>query len=110
MGEPCGCRLKSVCGGLPRGALSMRVRLKDIAADLNLSKMTISKVLRGQTDISEATKARVLKRVRELKYIPNLSASSLRTGETKTMGLVLPTIGDPCLAQIAAGVTRAVRA
>jgi len=53
-----------------RGAMAMRVRLKDIAADLNLSKMTISKVLRGQTDISEATKARVLKRVKELNYIP----------------------------------------
>jgi LacI family transcriptional regulator len=88
----------------------MRVRLKDIAADLNLSKMTISKVLRGQTDISEATKARVLKRVKELKYIPNLSASSLRTGETKTMGLILPSIGDPCFAQMAAGINRAVSA
>jgi len=39
----------------------MPVRLKDIAADLNLSKMTISKILRGQTDVSEDTKARVLK-------------------------------------------------
>ena len=88
----------------------MRVRLKDIAADLNLSKMTISKVLRGQTDISDATKARVLKRVKELKYIPNLSASSLRTGETKTMGLILPSIGKRCLAEIAAGINQAVSA
>ncbi len=88
----------------------MRVRLKDIAADLNLSKMTISKVLRGQTDISDATKARVLKRVKELKYIPNLSASSLRTGETKTMGLILPSIGKPYLAEIAAGVNQVVSA
>ncbi|HUB30828.1 MAG TPA: LacI family DNA-binding transcriptional regulator [Terracidiphilus sp.] len=86
------------------------MRLKDIAADLNLSKMTISKVLRGQTDISEATKARVLKRVKELNYIPNLSASSLRTGETKTIGLILPSIGKPCLAEIAAGVHRVVAA
>ena len=88
----------------------MRVRLKDIAADLNLSKMTISKVLRGQTDISEATKERVLKRVRELKYIPNVSASSLRTGETKTIGLVLPSIGKPYLAEIAEGIYGAVGA
>ena len=72
----------------------MRVRLKDIAKDLNLSKMTISKVLRGQTDISDETKARVLKRVKELKYIPNISASSLRTGQTKTMGLILPSMGQ----------------
>ena len=57
----------------------MTVRLKDIASDLNLSKMTISKVLRGQTDVSAETKARVLQRMRELNYRPNISARSLRT-------------------------------
>lgn len=86
----------------------MRVRLKDIARDLNLSKMTISKVLRGQTDISDATKARVLKRVKELQYIPNVSASSLRTGQTKTIGLVLPSIGTPYLSDVVQGVNQAV--
>jgi LacI family transcriptional regulator len=88
----------------------MRVRLKDIAQDLNLSKMTISKVLRGQTDISDETKARVLKRVKELKYIPNISASSLRTGRTKTIGLILPSIGRPQLADIASGIHQAASA
>ena len=86
----------------------MRVRLKDIAADLNLSKMTISKVLRGQTDISEATRVRVLKRVKELKYIPNLSASSLRTGQTRMIGLILPSMAKQFLAGIAAGISRTV--
>ncbi|HEX3985690.1 MAG TPA: LacI family DNA-binding transcriptional regulator [Acidobacteriaceae bacterium] len=84
----------------------MRIRLKDIAEDLNLSKMTISKVLRGQTDISDATRARVLQRVKELNYIPNVSASSLRTGQTRTMGLILPSLGIPYLAEIAAGISR----
>lgn len=84
----------------------MRVRLKDIAEDLNLSTMTISKVLRGQTDISDATRARVLQRVRELNYIPNISASSLRTGQTRMMGLILPSLGIHYLAQIAAGISR----
>jgi LacI family transcriptional regulator len=88
----------------------MRVRLKDIAEDLNLSKMTISKVLRGQTDISDETKARVLKRVKELKYIPNISASSLRTGQTKTMGLVVPSIGRPYLSDVASGINQVVSA
>jgi len=82
----------------------MRVRLKDIAKDLNLSKMTISKVLRGQMDISDETKARVLKRVKELNYIPNVSASSLRTGQTKIIGLVLPSLG----ARYAADLTSAI--
>lgn len=86
----------------------MRVRLKDIAEDLNLSKMTISKVLRGQADISDATKARVLKRVKELKYIPNISASSLRTGQTKTMALILPSISSQSLADVAGGIQETV--
>ncbi len=88
----------------------MRVRLKDIAEDLNLSKMTISKVLRGQTDISDETKARVLKRVKELKYIPNISASSLRTGQTKTMGLIVPSIGKHYLSEVATGINQVVSA
>jgi LacI family transcriptional regulator len=88
----------------------MPVRLKDIADDLNLSKMTISKVLRGQTDISDATKARVLKRVRELKYIPNISASSLRTGQTKTVGLILPSLGLSYMGDVAAGINHTVAA
>lgn len=73
----------------------MAVRMKDIATDLNLSTMTISKVLRGQTDVSESTKARVLQRVKELNYRPNLSAGSLRTGKTLRIGLVVPLIADP---------------
>jgi LacI family transcriptional regulator len=88
----------------------MPVRLKDIADDLNLSKMTISKVLRGQTDISDATKARVLRRVKELKYIPNISASSLRTGQTKTVGLILPSMGKSFLGEVAAGINHSVGA
>jgi LacI family transcriptional regulator len=87
----------------------MPVRLKDIAAELNLSKMTISKVLRGQTDVSEDTKARVLQRARELNYRPNTTARSLRTGQSFMMGLVMPGMGDDSLGEIARGVTLAIR-
>ena len=72
----------------------MAIRLQDIADDLNLSKMTISKVLRGQTDVSAETKARVLQRVRELNYRPNISARSLRTGQTYMTGFVVPSLDD----------------
>lgn len=87
----------------------MAIRLQDIADDLKLSKMTISKVLRGQTDVSAETKARVLKRVQELNYRPNISARGLRTGQTFTIGLALPDLHDAAMAQIAAGVNEGVR-
>src|SRR5260370_10213207 len=88
----------------------MTVRLKDIASDLNLSKMTISKVLRGQTDISAATKARVLQRMKELNYRPNIAASSLRTGNTFSIGLVIPSLPDPFFAKAAKGLAQTIRA
>jgi LacI family transcriptional regulator len=88
----------------------MTVRLKDIASDLNLSKMTISKVLRGQTDISAATKARVLQRMKELNYRPNIAASSLRTGNTFSIGLVIPSLEDPFFTEVAKGLVQTIRA
>jgi transcriptional regulator with XRE-family HTH domain len=42
----------------------MAVRLKDIARDLNVSVITVSKAMRGNTDISESTRERVLKRMK----------------------------------------------
>lgn len=88
----------------------MAVRLQDIASDLNLSKMTISKVLRGQTDVSAATKARVLQRARELNYRPNVSARSLRTGHTQSAGLVVSSLANPALARMTAGLNEVLRA
>jgi LacI family transcriptional regulator len=58
----------------------MAVRLKDIAADLGVSTVTVSKVLRGGMDIGERTRARVLKRMAELNYQPNMQARGLASG------------------------------
>jgi LacI family transcriptional regulator len=87
----------------------MPVRLKDIANDLNLSKMTISKVLRGQTDVSAATKARVLQRVKELNYRPNVMARSFRTGQTFTIGLIVPSLRETYFGDLAKGIDQVVR-
>ena len=58
----------------------MAVRLKDIAEDLGVSVVTVSKVLRNHSDIGPETRARVLKRARELNYRPNQTARALVTG------------------------------
>jgi len=87
----------------------MAIRLQDIADDLKLSKMTISKVLRGQTDVSAETKVRVLKRMQELNYRPNISARGLRTGQTLTIGLAVPGLSDSSISQVVAGVNEGAR-
>ena len=45
--------------------------MKDIAHDLGVSLMTVSKALRNHSDISQQTRDRVLKRMRELNYQPD---------------------------------------
>ncbi len=87
----------------------MAVRLKDIAQDLGLSVVTVSKVLRDHPDIGEETRKRVLKRMKELNYQPNLAARALITGQTSTLGLVVPDLLHPFFAQIAKDISAEVR-
>ena len=79
----------------------MAVRLKDIARDLGVSVVTVSKVLRGNADIGEATRNRVLKRMKELNYQPNMMARGLASGRTYTVGLVVPDLVHPFFAEFA---------
>ena len=87
----------------------MAARLKDIAHDLGLSVVTVSKVLRNHPDISEKTRKRVLKRVKELNYQPNFAARSLITGRTWTFGLVVPDLLHPFFGDVAKAITKEIR-
>jgi len=87
----------------------MAVRLKDIARELGLSVVTVSKVLRDHPDISAETKTRVLQRMKELDYRPNLAARALVTGKTYIIGLVVPDLVQPFFALVASGLSRSLR-
>ncbi|HEV2487900.1 MAG TPA: LacI family DNA-binding transcriptional regulator [Terracidiphilus sp.] len=93
----------------PRFRAGVPVRMKDIARDMGLSTVTISKVLRGHSDISEETRKRVLKRMEELHYQPNLAARALITGRTWTIGLVVPDLLHPFFAQVAKAISEGIR-
>ena len=71
------------------------VRLKDIAAQAGVSVMTVSKSLRGASDISAKTKARVKVLAQQLGYMPDSMAQGLRNRSTKLLGLVLSNITHP---------------
>src|SRR5512142_3365472 len=87
----------------------MRLRMKDIARDLGLSAVTVSKALRHHPDISEETRNRILKRIKELDYRPNLAARALITGRTWTVGLIVPDLLHPFFAQVADGISAQIR-
>lgn len=86
----------------------MAVRMKDIAEDLGLSIVTISKVLRNHPDIAESTRERVLQRIKELDYQPNIMARSLVTGRSYLIGLVVPDLLHPFFSEMAKALSAAV--
>jgi LacI family transcriptional regulator len=87
----------------------MPVRMKDIARDLGVSAVTVSKVLRDHPDIGKATKERVLQRVKELQYRPNLLARGLVTGRSLLVALVVPNLVHSFFAEIAVSLSESLR-
>ncbi len=88
---------------------AMTVRMKDIAKDLGLSTVTISKVLRNHPDIAVETRERVLQRVKDLDYHPNLMARSLVTGRSYLIGLIVPDLLHPFFTEVAKALSGAMR-
>jgi LacI family transcriptional regulator len=87
----------------------MAVRLKDIADELGVSIVTVSKALRDRPDIAKATKAKVLERVKSMNYRPNLTARSLVTGRSFLVGLVVPDLIHPFFSEIAKSLSTTLR-
>jgi LacI family transcriptional regulator len=87
----------------------MPVRLKDVARELGVSVVTVSKVLRGTKDVGEETRAKILRRLRELNYQPNIMARALATGRTFAMGMIVPDLVHPFFAELAKSLSIKLR-
>ena len=74
-----------------------------------MSVITVSKVLRNHPEVGHATRERVLARVKELDYRPNLAARSLVTGRTYLVGLIVPDLLHPFFAEVAKSLSDVLR-
>jgi len=71
---------------------SKQITLKDIAQQLKVSKVTVSKALRDHPDIGVQMKQRVRETAEQLGYVPNFMARNLSSRRSSTIGLVVPKI------------------
>ena len=81
-----------------------KLSLQDIAAKLKVSATTVSFVLNGKAKehrVSDQVVEKILKYVKATGYQPNAVARSLRTGKTRTIGLMIEDISNPFFAAIA---------
>lgn len=81
-----------------------RITIADVAREVGVSMMTVSRVINGRDDVSAVTRQRVLDAVERLGYRPSSIARGLATRHTGTLGLVVPDIANPFFAEVARGV------
>jgi LacI family transcriptional regulator len=87
-------------GGEAEGTGARRARpgrtgIREVAAEAQVSTATVSRVLSGRGPASESAVASVRSAASKLDYLPNASASSLRTDRSLIIGVLVPDLGNP---------------
>lgn len=82
----------------------MATSLKQIAEEAQVSLATVSKALSGRSDVSDATRRRIVEVAQRLRYRPNLLVHGIQTGRSQTMGVMVPVGDDGFLSQIVTGI------
>lgn len=77
-----------------------RATIRDIARRAGVSETTVSLSFRSDSRISPKTRQKVFGVAKELRYIPNVLAQSLRSGKTSTIGFVVLDITNPFYARM----------
>lgn len=80
------------------------VTIHDIAKKLNISASTVSRALKDNPLISEATRQKIKKAAAEMGYRPNVMAANLRTRRTNTIGVIVPLINRHFFSSVISGI------
>lgn len=81
-----------------------KITIKDVATKAGVSISTVSKVFNNSNEISADTREKILQIAREIGYSPNQIARSLRTENTKVIGLIVPDSSNLYYAELLKGV------
>ncbi|MFA3917412.1 LacI family DNA-binding transcriptional regulator [Ruegeria hyattellae] len=84
-----------------------RISLSEVARAAGVSKMTASRVLRGEGGYSEKTRDKVMEKVDQLGYLPNRLATVFAGDQSSTfVGVSIPDLGNEVFAQVLEGIDR----
>ncbi|AFL50682.1 HTH-type transcriptional regulator GntR [Sinorhizobium fredii USDA 257] len=93
-------------------AVSLRgkvITLHEVAVRAGVSRMTVSKVLRGAGNISAETRRRVKQAAEELGYLPNNLAGSLSSRKSRMVAVIIPSISDVVFSEVLSGINAMLR-
>ncbi len=81
------------------------MNIKEIAKLVGVSSATVSRVLNNSGYVREETREKVLKVIKEQKYIPSAIARSLSNKETNSIGTIIPDIQNEFFSKVISGIT-----
>lgn len=89
-----------------------RVTIDDVARLAEVHKATVSRALNAQTrdQVNAETLKRVKRAARQLGYVPNAMARSLRTSRSMTIGVIIPDLMNPIFPPIIRGIEHVLQA
>tara|TARA_B100001093_G_scaffold519030_1_gene606081 strand:+ start:5637 stop:6656 length:1020 start_codon:yes stop_codon:yes gene_type:complete len=89
-----------------------KVTISDLAKRTNLSTTTVSRVLNGKSEkyrISKKSQNIIKRAALDLNYVANHFASTLKSGKSSTLGIIVPSLLNPFFARIASKINTEVR-
>ena len=92
--------------------MSQKVNIKDLALKTGLSITTVSRVLNGKAEqyrIGKKSQEKIKATADALNYTPNQFAVSLKSGKSRTVALVVPSLNNPFFARIACNINQEIR-
>jgi len=92
--------------------MSQKVNIKDLALKTGLSITTVSRVLNGKAEqyrIGKKSQEKIRAAADDLNYTPNQFAVNLKSGRSRTVALVVPSLNNPFFARIACNINQEIR-
>lgn len=87
----------------------MPTTLADIARELGISKMTVSRAINNHPEINTETRGRVLEVARRMSYRPNQHARALATNRSYLLGLIVPDLMHSYYAELLRSIESVAR-
>ena len=86
-----------------------KITIYEVAAHAGVSESTVSRIMRNEGLVAEATRSRVMESVRALGYVPNRIAGSLASMDSKLVGVVVPSLSNIVFPEVLQGINAGLK-
>ncbi|WP_179885743.1 LacI family DNA-binding transcriptional regulator [Vibrio sp. ES.051] len=81
-----------------------RTTLQDVAAQVGVTKMTVSRYMRNPDSVAEKTRTKIAAAIEEMGYIENRAPAMLSKSSSKAIGILLPSLSNQIFASFVQGI------